>query len=152
MTFIPQLLSQNRNLETSIFHAENWNFWKNSKFRVFGLRRDLTFFVEFSFLRKFQSMKINKVYSFSPLYVGNLILKSFSQNKIMRKLSNSNENTHWSFYNFTENIIKFNKNRNQAWSEITESVINQESWLTLFTLKPYLSVFSEPIGLSFKWT
>ena len=70
----------------------------------------------------------------------------------MRTFSNSNENTHWSFSNFTENIIKFDKNRNQAWSEITESVINQESWLTLFTLKPYLSVFSEPIGLSFKWT
>ena len=57
-------------------------------------KRFLTFFVEFSFLRKFQSMKINKVYSFSPLYVGNLILKSFSQNEIMRKLSNSNQNTH----------------------------------------------------------
>ena len=51
------------------------------------------FFVEF-FLTKFESLKMNKVYSFSPLYVGNLILKSFSQNKIMRKLSNSNENTH----------------------------------------------------------
>jgi hypothetical protein len=116
------------------------------------------FFVEFFFLTKFESMKINKVYSFSPLYVGNLILKSFSQNKIMRKLSNSNENTtvventHWGFSNFTKNIIKFDKNRNQAWSEITESVINQESWLTLFTLKPYLSVFSESISLSFKWT
>ena len=129
MTFIPQLLSQNRNLETSIFHAENWNFWKITNFEFSACEEIFNFFVEFSFLRKFQSMKINKVYSFSPLYVRNLIIKnikSFSQNKIMRKLSNSDKITHWSFSNFTENIeniIKFDKNRNQAWSEITEIVM-----------------------------
>ena len=52
------------------------------------------FFCGISFLTKFESLKMNKVYSFSPLYVGNLILKSLSQNEIMRKLSNSNENKH----------------------------------------------------------
>ena len=49
VTFKSQLLSQNRNFEISIFHAGNWNFWKNTKFRVSAREEILLFLWNFLF-------------------------------------------------------------------------------------------------------